>query len=320
MNHSGDHTYIQTAPTALAGNTLLQRLGRLPFSGEEWNIGLVHQPISTFAGSKFARDIQWLPRASEGKSIADPFGVVWHGRTFIFCEEFDARSPGQIVCFELPIASTLERKVVFRLSIHISHPYVFQHDGEIYCIPETYQAREIAIYRAEEFPTEWVKETTIVPGVAGLDATPFQYEGKWWLTYTDEERGASDNLLIWHSDDLFGPWKPHSGNPVKLGARSSRPAGTPFIHEGHLYRPAQDCSITYGGRIIINRVLTLSPSKFKEEEVAVIEPLRNGPYPHGIHTVSAIGNMTLVDGKRMKFMNVAISRLRQYVKSAGAHP
>ncbi len=47
-------------------------------------------------------------------------------------------------------------------------------------------------------------------------------------------------------EGLEGPWEPHRRNPVKCDVRGSRPAGTPFVHGGELYRPAQDGSKRYG--------------------------------------------------------------------------
>jgi hypothetical protein len=88
---------------------------------------------------------------------------------------------------------------------------------------------------------------------------------------------------------------------VKEDIRSSRPAGTPFFHEGELIRPAQDCSKTYGGRIVLNRVTRLTPTKFEEQQVAVVDPLTDSPYPNGIHTLSAVGNFTMLDAKRLVF-------------------
>ncbi len=90
-------------------------------------------------------------------------------------------------------------------------------------------------------------------------------------------------------------------NPVKSDVRSARPGGTPFYHEGALYRPAQDCSKTGGGKTVINRIKRLSPSSFDEEAVAVVEPDPTGPYPEGLHTISKVGDFTLVDGKRFEF-------------------
>jgi hypothetical protein len=84
---------------------------------------------------------------------------------------------------------------------------------------------------------------------------------------------------------------------VKTDVRNSRPGGTPFVHEGRLYRPAQDCSVRYGWRLVINEIVELSASDFREVPVRVIGPLEASPYPHGFHTLSACGPFTLVDAK-----------------------
>ncbi len=52
---------------------------------------------------------------------------------------------------------------------------------------------------------------------------------------------------------------------------------------------------------MINRINRLSPSAFDEEAVAVVEPDPAGPYPQGLHTISKVGDFTLVDGKRFEF-------------------
>jgi len=59
---------------------------------------------------------------------------------------------------------------------------------------------------------------------------------------------------------------------------------------------------------MINEVLALSPDDFEERVVAVVEPDQNGPYPDGLHTLSAFGDMTLLDGKREQFIWAAVVR------------
>jgi hypothetical protein len=76
-----------------------------------------------------------------------------------------------------------------------------------------------------------------------------------------------------------------------------------------LYRPAQDSSVTYGSRVVINRVVTLTTTTFREEPVAFVAPDANGPYPDGLHTLSAVGGMTLVDGKRLAFAPAEFRRV-----------
>jgi hypothetical protein len=188
----------------------------------------------------------------------------------------------------------------------MSYPYIVESEGEIYCIPETNRAREISVYKAVEFPYEWQKKGTLLSNVMAIDTTVFQHEGTWWMMFTDRERGGDANLYVWYAPDFWGPWKPHMNNPVKSDVRSARPGGTVFYHEGFLYRPAQDCSRTGGGRTVLNRINRLTPTEFDEEPVVSIEPDRNGPYPEGLHTLSQVGDFTLVDGKRFEFSAVGL--------------
>ncbi|MFP3900239.1 MAG: hypothetical protein ACLFXM_05250, partial [Acidimicrobiia bacterium] len=107
------------------------------------------------------------------------------------------------------------------------------------------------------------------------------------------------DLHVWHAADLVGPWSPHRRNPVKMDVRSARPAGTPFVVDGVLHRPAMDNSRTYGGRVVINRVVELTPDTFEERPAAVVPPFP-GPFGRGIHTLAAAGPVTIVDGKRVR--------------------
>jgi hypothetical protein len=114
---------------------------------------------------------------------------------------------------------------------------------------------------------------------------------------------------------MTGEYKPHRLNPVKTDVRSARPAGTPFVHEGILYRTAQDCSVTYGGRVAVNRILRLSPDDFEEETVSHVEPLQGSEYGRGLHTLSAAGSCTLIDGKKNRFSRHFFShQLRKKLK------
>jgi len=274
------------------------------FRQEAWNIGIVHEPIRVFLESNARPTVHWFPPTKREKYFGDPFAVIRKETVYIFCEEFDYRPyRGRIACFEFDSRRYPSiPKLAIELPVHMSYPYLIEHEGETYCVPETYQAREVALYKAEQFPLKWKKTATLVENFAGLDPTVFQYDGYWWLVCAVEDGGPWDKLFIWYASDLFGPWRPHQANPAKRDVRSSRPAGTPFVHDGSLYRPAQDCSRTYGGRIVINRILKLTPSQFEEEQAAVIEPYSDGPYPNGVHTISAVGEMTVLDGKCFRFV------------------
>ncbi len=262
----------------------------------------MNEPITSFL-KETKPLVQWFPSPSRGKCYADPFGICLDGRIFILCEEFDYRTyRGSIVSFELTdMATIFGPQVAIQTTAHCSYPYLLEQGGEIYCVPETSEARQVSLFKAERFPSKWVKIATLIRDFAGVDATVFQYDGRWWLTCTNDDEGVSSRLYVWYSKDLIGPWTPHSANPVKADPGSSRPAGTPFVYRDELIRPAQDCSRTYGGRVILNKIRTLTPSEFEEEPVSIVGPYLESPYPNGVHTLSSLGNLTLIDAKRSIF-------------------
>lgn len=237
-------------------------------------------------------------------------------RIHILCEEFDWSSmKGRIIALELHNNQLSEPVVAIELPYHVSYPFLIELQGRVYCVPETAQAREISLFEASEFPYKWRKISTLVSDFPGVDSTIFHYGDRWWLMSAVHEDSAI-GLFVWHSDNLQGPWIPHSANPVKKDLSSSRPGGTPFSDGDYVYRPAQDCSRTYGGRIVLNRIISLTPTEYKEEQAIAIGPRSGDIYPHGLHTMSVAGNFTLVDGKRMIFaFRRAITERYKRVKS-----
>jgi hypothetical protein len=282
------------------------------FRHDEWNVGIVREPISTFLRSDTKPVIHWLPPPAEGTFLADPFAILKDRVLYIFCEEFNYKSQkGRIVSLEISNEEVSALTPAIELPSHISYPYLVEDNGQVYCVPESALAGEIALYRAETFPTNWKRVARLVR-FPGVDNTIFRYHDYWWLMSAESTLVTHDypwyRLFVWYAKDLRGPWLPHSANPVKRGKISSRPAGTPFMHDGSLYRPTQDLSRTYGGRVVINRMLRLTPSEFDEENEAVVEPNKRDPYPDGLHTISACGNMTVVDGKRVRFVKSVFKR------------
>ena len=276
------------------------------FRHPQWNVGVIDTPVATLLAPGGFRDdqIRWLPLASRRSFFADPFAVVRGETLHVLCEEFDYRdSKGRICSFELPqTGSPTAPAAALVLPLHASYPFVVEHEGGIYCVPETSTANEIALYRAEEFPRNWSKVAVLVPDFPGVDPTLFRHDGRWWLLCTRGGALEDVELWAWHASELLGPWTEHALNPVKTDVRGARPGGRPFVHEGALYRPAQDCARRYGWRLSIQRVIELSPSEFREEQVSVLEAGPQSPFPRGRHTLTALPGVTLIDGRRDLFV------------------
>jgi hypothetical protein len=281
----------------------VRELARELFQHDQWNVGIIDAPITSLLHARTAPSPKWLTRPAHNEFFADPFSVMRNGVLTILCERLDyTQGRGTIVA--LDVESTHDPlPVEIGPPVHLSYPYLFQHDGHDFCVPETHEAREVALYVAESFPVRWKRVATLVQGMPLLDATLFQFGGDWWLAASvPAPKGAECELHLYYADLLLGPWQPHPANPVKVDVRSARPAGTPFWYEGALYRPAQDCSKTYGGRVAFNRIVRLTRKSYIEECVGHLQPAANESHSRGLHTVSAAGNTTLVDAKRSVFV------------------
>ncbi|MFC1744873.1 hypothetical protein ACFL35_12855 [Candidatus Riflebacteria bacterium] len=290
---------------------LTYRFNKL-FKKDKWNIGVVNAPIEKFLEKDFSPRVAWVKPEIDGKFLADPFPIMPShpqaiptkndnkNRYIVLFEYFDyKKGRANIACAEL-YDDMLSSKVdnihnAISTESHLSYPYTFACGSEIYCIPETYQNNEVALYRAVELPDRWEKIATLIKDFAGVDATIFHYRENWWILVTDRFWGSKYNLFLFYSRDLFGPYKPHPQNPVKTDIRCSRPAGTPFFFQNQLYRPVQDCSITYGGKLAINRIIEITEKIFSEELVKDFFPVP--PFNDGLHTLVGWGEKTLVDGK-----------------------
>lgn len=270
---------------------------------EQWNLGIAHCPIADFLNPRHPPRITWFPDAPRGQFLADPFAVQRDGKLYVLYEHFDYESfNGRLVALTTDSTfSQWQACDVMPQPVHASYPFLLEHDGELYCIPETQKSGEVKLYRARRLPDDWEYVAPLLSGFRAVDPTIFFYGDRWWMFCVSGEQAADDRLHIWHAAALQGPWRPHERNPVKIDRGSARPGGTPFVHDGGLFRPAQDCSRTYGGRIVIMRIDRLTPDQFAEEPVAAVEPDSHWPFPDGLHTLSAAGDLTLIDAKRYLF-------------------
>lgn len=285
-------------PFASARNFLRRRINSM--NEEYWSVGYIPKPVHHVIDAFDAREIHWID-VPEGQVLADPVGVRARERGVeVLAEAYDFKDrQGRIVAFEMDAEGTpTSPREVLRLAVHASYPHLIEHRGAIYSLPEAHASNRVQLFRADSFPDRWVSDRVLLEGFAGVDPTVIEHEGRWWLFAANHADQDETKLYLFFADDLFGPWSPHRANPVKCDIRSSRPAGPLFRHAGELFRPAQDCSRTYGGAVAINRILTLTPAEFREETVARLNPDPSGPMAHGLHSLAGVGNFTLVDGKR----------------------
>ncbi len=242
----------------------------------------------------------WTDLADDGKRFyADPFPIVWRGRTYLFVEEFAHRlGKGVISVAEFGPNGPIEApRPVLERPVHLSYPNVFERDGEMWMIPESGAAGTVDLYRALDFPNVWRRERTLVEGVFASDATLVERDGRWWMFATVRDRGGaySDALWLWSAPDFRGPWTAHPRNPVLIDIASARPAGRMFERGGALYRPVQDCRAGYGAAMALARVDRLDETGYAQTVEAVLRPGAGWP-GRRLHTFNAAGGFEFIDG------------------------
>jgi hypothetical protein len=148
----------------------------------------------------------------------------------------------------------------------------------------------------EERDGRWVDSGALFPGRPAVDPTLLCTKECWWLFCTFRMEGPNDRLFLFRAKGLEGPWRPHKRNPVKIDPGSARPAGPIFRARNKLIRPAQDCSRTYGGAVVLHEITRLDEDAFEERAVQRLDPVV-GRYSAGLHTFCPAGAITLIDGK-----------------------
>ncbi|MFK7867597.1 MAG: hypothetical protein AB8B77_09180 [Alphaproteobacteria bacterium] len=277
------------------------------YATDIWHVGIINAPIDRTLKHDFKLETQqiiWLPQQKPFCFIADPFGIKWQDQYYIFVEYYDFKVKiGEIHCYQYSAKlEYIRRDLVLKKRHHLSYPYIFQDQGTLYMLPEMHKNGVQRLYRAVDFPYKFEACGAPLLPYPIIDPALIFYQDRYWLFYTktraDEPLHERANLYAAYADHLEGPYIAHDLNPIRTNLADSRMGGTPFIgDDGALYLPMQDCTIGYGEAINILRINQLTPDHFDAQPVKSLSPSSLAVYHQGMHTLSACGDITLIDAK-----------------------
>ncbi len=233
---------------------------------------------------------------------ADPHVIKRDGTYYVFVEEFMYNTRrGRIAVIPVSEDGTVgEAQTILAPDYHLSYPFVFEHDGQTYMVPESGENRSVDLYKCVQFPDQWEHVKTLMDGVYAVDTTLYQHNGRWWMftNRCDTDGGTTHDELHVYSADHFmdDTWVPHPEGVVVSDVRCARPAGALFENDGKLYRPAQDCSVDYGYALQLQEVTQLTEEYYEEIPATRLTPDWNDRVK-GVHTLNYVDGMTIVDAK-----------------------
>lgn len=198
--------------------------------------------------------------------VADPFMIQKDQKWWLFFEVLNERNEqGDIgLAFSPDGRSWQYDRIVLDEPFHLSYPYVFEHDGKVYMLPEAGESHSLRLYAAVQFPHSWRLETTLLRGTH-LDPSLIYHAGHWWLFSATSLQ--NDELTLFWAEHLTGPWHKHPASPIVSGdAHRARPGGRVIETEGRLYRFAQDDYPNYGRALRAFEILELSTTRYRERE------------------------------------------------------
>ncbi len=271
---------------------------------EVFAVGVRPPNRSEYVLSDYSRDF-WY---------ADPIAFKYGDTRYLFTEAYDRKSHiGHIAVSEIADDGRISApRMIIKEDYHMSFPYVFEWNGEIFMIPETSDNMTINLYKSTGFPYNWelfaqfpTSEPVVDAIVTVVDdsklhllASTYNPDAPLYVKYLEyciENKGGE---LTCHKEEnkAFRDWN-----------LMDRNAGKPVANGDGILIPTQESSETdYGIRVNFRR---RAEGYVPEDAVQSAIELKDIRYADnisrnnliGVHTYSRIDDFEIIDIRYYKY-------------------
>jgi len=247
--------------------------------------------------------------------VADPF-IVKDGDTYYIFYEV-ANGGTTTICYSFSsdgLAWTYGGQVLTSAetgSSTLSYPCVIRVDGEWYMMPDC-GGQTVRLFKATTFPTVWIDYETLIFTAHNMrDATPFQYNGTWYVLVFDKSLATA--RLFYAENCIYGAqWHEHPSSPILTGMDNSRPGGRPIVRENSVDMYIQDDAPTYGNLLRAYRLTNLSLTTCTAAELEtspILNASGSGWNADGMHHLDRVDSgLSIVDGVSSGGFSIGIYR------------
>lgn len=277
-----------------------------------WNIGFVEEDIQDVLKAD-SLHIHWLHHPYKDRWFADPFFLrVDEHRIILLAEEFrylDKKGRLAKLVINRDDYHLEELKVILEEPYHLSFPFIYRKDGQVYIIPESSKSGQTAVYAYDE-ETDEIKKMSILCHLPLTDAVLVDMpDGHHYILSTKEPTQNKNHLQVYAVDTDRWTMSEAPVLDVCFESNIARNAGDVFEVDGVLYRPAQDCNKGYGNGVVIQQI-SYHDGQFAFEDVRTF--FSDIPmFDMGYHTYNRMNGLVVMDahGHRFKMANKVVRYL-----------
>jgi len=232
---------------------------------------------------------------------ADPFLIKYLDNIYVFFENYSYSSKkGKISCGRVVDNKIVEISDALNLDYHLSYPFLYQENNNIYMIPEANENKRLEIYKCVNFPNDWEIYSTAFEGEIISDAHFYndEHNQKWlFLNKRTQNTSVDLELYIYRVDSIkLNKIEGHKQNPVIINSKTARNGGAIFKHDNNLIRPSQyNADGVYGKGLNLNKISTLTLEKYEEICIHRVMPNFHKDLI-GVHHLHQLDNLFIIDG------------------------
>ncbi len=251
--------------------------------------------------------------------VADPFVFKRGNKYYIFAELYNRITyKGQIgYCVLSDDLKHVSRwRMAIKADVHLSFPFIFEKEKNIYIMPESCRAHDLRIYKCTRFPYKWEIDRTVLKNVVMADSIVL--DAQTIVSYDNIDRPRK--LLLFKKTDKG--WE--NTDCVEDSEMRLRLAGKMFTEKGANYLPLQDSSEDmYGRNVSVYKIQCFKDIGKGENFSYQISPeglvFKGLPYnPCGIHTFNFDGECEVIDVKtytdnKLSLVGYIFKRIREVI-------
>lgn len=228
---------------------------------------------------------------------ADPFLFVKDKRLYLFYEHKSFGDNGVIqMVMTRDLKNWTKPVTVLKESFHLSFPWVFEKDGQVYMIPESQEDRSIRLYQALnteltefKFVKKIISDDSDNVLISYCDTTILNKNGRYYLLTSRQTEEPVNKLELYISDRFDCDYKPHPLSPILKDQKTGRNGGCVLSIGGKMIRVSQDCTKRYGDNVNISEITAISDCTYYEKLIRdSIIPIRMPFYKEGGHQFNAV--------------------------------